>query len=59
MTRKKKLEILPEIFFDLPERPFDSDEMAKETVQMLTDPTNNIVAVMPDKDGKPVFITRE
>ena len=33
--------------------------MAEATVQMIKDPTNNIIAVIPDKDGKPVFITRE
>ena len=49
MTRKKKFDDLP----------FDAKMMAEATVQMIKDPTNNIIAVLPDKDGKPVFITRE
>ena len=49
MTRKKKFDDLP----------FDAKAIAEATAQMLTDPTNNIIAVMPDKNGKPVFITRE
>ena len=49
MTRKKKFDDLP----------FDAKAMAEATAQMLTDPTNNIIAVIPDKDGRPVFITRE
>ena len=49
MTRKKKFDDLP----------FDAKAMAEATAQMLTDPTNNRIAVIPDKDGRPVFITRE
>ena len=33
--------------------------LAEATAQMLNDPTNNIIAVIPDKNGKPVFITRQ
>ena len=49
MTRKKKFDDLP----------FDAKAMAEATTQMITDKTNNIITVIPDKYGKPVFITRE
>ena len=32
--------------------------LAEATATMLSDKTNTIIAVMPRKDGKPVFITR-
>ena len=32
--------------------------LAEATATMLADKSNTIIAVMPNKDGKPVFITR-
>ena len=32
--------------------------LAEATAEMIADPTNTIIAVMPGKDGKPVFMTR-
>jgi hypothetical protein len=32
--------------------------LAEATATMIADKTNTILMVMPNKDGKPVFITR-
>lgn len=32
--------------------------LAEATATMLADKTNTIIMVIPNKDGKPVFITR-
>ena len=32
--------------------------LAEATAEMITDPTNTIIAVMPGKDGNPINITR-
>ena len=32
--------------------------LAEATAKMISDPTNTIIAVMPGKNGKPVFMTR-
>ena len=32
--------------------------LAKATAEMIADPTNTTIAVMPGKDGNPINITR-
>ena len=55
MTREP---LFSDIHFDIPDTPIDTKAMADATAQMLNDPTNQIIAVLPGKDGKPIYITR-
>ena len=57
---KKKTDLILDIHFSdaLPPTKEEIKALAEATAEMIADPTNTTITVMPGKDGNPINITR-